>query len=214
MLNGGGVRIVKSSVAISNSTFSNNLANDGASISIDCSFTNRWENSLTNVTFENNIAAKMGGAIYYNLDRPNMTDLSFKNNSALYGNDIASYGVRIALHNTTNNKVSISDVPSGLIYNATIKYDLLDYDNQVMNLNNKDTIKITASTSNSSVKGTDFAKFYNGKASFNNLYFVSKAGDANITYTLTSNAIDSDIISQVLNKSENEYSNILSVTFR
>jgi hypothetical protein len=49
---------------------------------------------LSNSTFDHNIADQ-GGAIFYDSYRPKLTEIIFDNNTAIYGNNIASYAVSI-----------------------------------------------------------------------------------------------------------------------
>ena len=179
---GGGLRLIQSNSTISNTIFTNNSAEIGASISIEWSLENQWSNILTNNTFSNNLAVEMGGGIYYDLNRPLISNCKFENNSAKYGPDIASYPVKIVESGTLNNKISLNDVASNLEYETTLYFDLIDYDGQVLNLEDSSTIKIVADSPGTSVKGTDFAKLTEGKAEFDNLIFVGETGDSDILF--------------------------------
>lgn len=173
VLYGGAIHISSSNSSLSQCTFTNNIAISGASIGIECDLSLQCYNSILNSTFNGNNAIDKGGAVYYNLNRPNMTDCIFENNTAPYGKNIASYAVKIVSSNTTNNHVSITGAASDLLYEEHLIFDLIDFDNQKIP-NNQNIVKITSLTSNATIKGTDYAKLINGTASFDNLIFVKR----------------------------------------
>ena len=174
--------IISSKISISNSIFINNQAVKGASLGIICTFLSQCDVSLKNITFNNNTASSMGGGIYYNLNRPSLTDCGFMNNSALHGPDIASYAVKIVKSGTQENKITLNDVASSLLYQNTLSFDLIDFDRQIMNLENSHTVKIFPKLPTSSVKGTDFSKFQEGIVKFDNLIFINKAGAQEVAF--------------------------------
>ena len=65
----------------------------------------------------------------------------------MYGINLASYPVKIILDNSINDDMILTDVVSGVTYPDTLRFSIVDFDNQVMNLLNSDQIKIVASTS-------------------------------------------------------------------
>lgn len=156
----------------------------------------------------------MGGGIYYNMNRPTMSSNSYTNNSANYGPNIASYAVRIVEKGSTDNKIYINETGSGLQYENTIELELVDYDNQVMVLENSEVAKISPTSANAEITSTDFAKFTKGGTIFDSLVLVSQPGLTDIKYQLTSKAINSQIISQVLVNSSTNYQTSLYVDFR
>lgn len=180
--NGGGVNIKDSNTTISSSIFKNNKAINGGGLGITWTITHQWLNVFENLTFSNNSAETQGGAIYYNLNRPVISGLKFENNSAKYGPDIASYAVRIVESGTNSNKVKLNYVASGLLYTEALGFNLVDIDNQIMNLESGNTVKIVAIENNTQVRGTDFSKLVNGKVEFNNIIFKAEAGASNISF--------------------------------
>ena len=92
-------------MTIYNSSFTNNLASYGGGIALSCTSTLPWLSVLNNVAFKNNTSSKQGGAIYYDLYRPNMTNVIFINNTAPYGPNIASYPVKIVLANSNTTDI-------------------------------------------------------------------------------------------------------------
>ena len=65
----------------------------------------------------------------------------FKTNYAIYGNDFASYPIRIWLRNESslesfyNQNVFADDAFPGLQINTTLSFTLVDHFNQIVNLN-------------------------------------------------------------------------------
>jgi hypothetical protein len=57
--------------------------------------------------FQHNQANDKGGAIYYDSYRPDISEVQFLNNSAKYGNNIASYPVSIKGVSNFSNITSI-----------------------------------------------------------------------------------------------------------
>ena len=212
-LNGGGINNIGSNTTIKNTQFMNNKAVSGAGIAILWDESNLCGNTLENNTFTNNTATKMGGGIYYNYNRPIFQNIQFNNNSADYGPNIASYAVKIIEKETGRNKIYRSNVASGLEYNNTIHFDLVDYDGQIMKLENSNTIKIISTDSTNRVSGTNYDRITDGWAELDNLIFISETGK-NVSFKITSGAIDSDIITNILGNSDGTYDNTLHVSFR
>ena len=148
LLTGAAIRILDSSVNIQNSSFSNNTAISGASVYFTCSSMSLCSLSIDDSQFRNNAATEKGGAIYYDYARPSFgSAIIFENNSALYGKDIGSYGVKITFANDSTSQLRIDDVGSGITYPKTLRFSVRDYDDQVMNLDNEDQIRMTATDS-------------------------------------------------------------------
>jgi hypothetical protein len=205
-----------SNFTLQDSTFDSNKANNGPAVTISCSTDYQWETTISNNTFTNNQATSRGGAIYYNMNRPQFSDNVYSNNSALYGQDVASYAVRIVNEVDDSNIINLNDVGSGIQYTKGIELSLVDYDNQRMVLDNESTIKITPSSANSTISGIDYAKVTAGVANFDELIFESKAGTSGKIYTLNSAAIDRDTVHVVTTDQEYQevYSSSLNVSFR
>ena len=179
---GGGLRLARTNSTVSKTSFIDNKAEVGAGISIECNFSSQWSNSLINNTFKSNYATLKGGGIYYNLNRPSMAQWNFNNNTAHYGSDIASYPVKVVRKGTSTNKIFLDEVASGLEYDNNFQLDLIDYDKQVLSLDNNTIIKITSNDNKAIVKGTDFVRINNGTSIFDNLIFKSEAGAQNISF--------------------------------
>ncbi|CAI2377736.1 unnamed protein product [Moneuplotes crassus] len=211
---GGAVNLEASESKILRSNFSQNQAESGAAISIQCSFGQTCVNEFQDLEFVNNTAAEVGAGIYYNMHRPVMQSISNTGNVAKYGPDVASYPVRIVQRGTNRNKVLLDNVASGLQYKEKLEFDLVDYDGQIMNLESSNTIKILIEDSRISIKGTDFGKLVNGQTELANLIFIGEVGLQNVKYMLTSKAIDQRILNEVLDNEDGTYDNYIEVSFR
>lgn len=202
---GGGINSVNSNITVENSIFTNNKGTEGGAIYVSCIEQIVWVNTIRNNSFINNTATKYGGAIYYNLYRPLLTDNTYLNNSAPYGNNIASYPVKIIYDGSNSTKVHIDDISSGLSYYKELHFRIEGYDGQVVNYLNEQIIKISPTSSQSKIIGTDFAKLVEGRAVFKSITLVHSPGAQNIEFLLTSRALNKNRIKIGLGLSETEY---------
>lgn len=151
------------------------------------------------------------------MNRPVLGDNRFQSNVASYGPNIASYAVRIINRDTQSNKISINNAASGLPYTQNLVFAIVDYDYQVMNLQDSAVVKITPVDNYASVTSIDYAKFTKGIATFTKPTFKAIPGHKNVEYTLRSLAINDMILSNVISTSESDletYHNLLYVNFR
>ena len=167
---------------------------------------------ITDSSFSDNSAIVEGGAIKYNLYRPIITNTTFMNNSASYGADIASYAIKVVQTDSTANGIELKNVGSGVLYDEVLALQLVDHDENVMVLSNSSQIIISPSTSEQSMLGIVNKKVTQGAVSFDSLFFVSKPGDQNIEFKITSNAIDSNILQ--LQYGQPSLQDEISVSFR
>jgi hypothetical protein len=154
-----------------------------------------------------------GGAIYYNYKKPVLQDIVNTNNSAPYGPDLASYAVKIRMMNTTTDEMQVDNVGSDIVIPQTLYFDLLDYDNQVMVLNNINQIVITPVNANiSSVSGTNSELLRKGVASFDSLKAIAVPGSSGVMYRATSKAIETQKLNEIYGSNVNQ--NLISFNFR
>ena len=209
---GGALNIIDSKVVISNSTFSRNTAESGGAINYQCSSFGVWSLVMSKSTFDSNNATSKGGAIYYNYNRPSMQNITFINNRATYGNNIASYAVKIRFEGRPEDLVELNNYTSGSIY-PQYKLSLFDYDDQTMVLDNVNQISITpAYRSTTSIKGTSQVVVHAGVSTFDNFILIAKPGSTSIYLNAASRAIDSAKIANVFGPSA--FSNLITANFR
>lgn len=154
-------------------------------------------NTFTNVVFEDNRATREGGAIYYDSFRPIMTNLTFINNTAPYGNNIASYPVKAILSNGTSGSFSISDAPSGQEYDQVLTFSLVDFDNQVISSQTSGSMSIIPVTPGANALGFSSTSIVSGVSTFDGVIFQAQPGSNNIEYSVRTAAIDTAKIVKV-----------------
>ena len=209
---GGAVFISDSMLNISNSIFKNNTAINGGAISFEWRSLEMWNLTITNSIFESNTGVTQGGGIYYNYNRPILQNIIFKNNSAEYGLDIASYPVKIIMSNSSTSQMIINDMASGIVYNKIINLAIMDYDEQIMILNNINQVQISpVNRSIVTMKGVSTALLKRGISTFSNIIADTKPGSANILFQASSKAIDLSKIKDVYFEVNN---NIITTNFR
>jgi hypothetical protein len=151
---------------------------------------------INDSAFVGNNASSKGGAIYYGFKRPQLINVTNQGNAAPYGPDLASYAVKIRM--VGSEEMVINNIGPDIKNEGVVKFELIDYEDQVMVLNNVDQIKITPrNVSNSSIGGVNLVLMQNGVASFDNLVATAKYGSQNVKYQASSKAISSEKISQV-----------------
>jgi len=139
-----------------------------------------------------------GGAVYYDFKRPSFSQITYKDNQAKYGPNVASYAVKLRINGVELDHAKVTDIGSGIRYADTIYYELLDVDNQVMVLNSQDQIVMTpVNRSLVSFTSTNSALLRGGVASFSDILVVAKPGSADVLIKVSCKAIDSGKIVKV-----------------
>ena len=128
----------------------------------------------------------------------------------MYGNNLASYPVRVVFNDSINDTMRLKDVVSGITYPDTINLTIVDLDNQVMNLLNYGQIKIIGVTDGALVRGIDSSRLNNGIAQFESIQFVHRPGQSNTIYRAVSYLIDSNKVKYL----DLPTDNTISVSFR
>ena len=107
---GSAIVIKNSNVTIVDSIFDSNSAVNGGAISIQWTIFDDWVVNILSNTFIHNQALKNGGAIIYDFRRPAMENNSYENNTAEYGNNIASYAAKIVERTTMTTIIELSNI--------------------------------------------------------------------------------------------------------
>ena len=207
---GGALYLEDTHININNASFNNNVAESGGAIFMGCTDYDSCSSYIEHSQFINNTATQQGGAIQYNFRRPGLNNINFDNNQAMYGQNIASYPVRVVFNDFINDSMILADVVSGIAYPDTINLTIVDLDNQVMNLLSSGQIKIVGITNGASVRGIDSSLLNNGVAQFDNIQFIHMPGQSNINYKAVSNLIDSNKVRYL----DVPTDNTISVSFR
>jgi hypothetical protein len=196
-----------------NSSFTGNSADVGGAIALICSDLTICSLSLESIKFVNNSALVKGGGLYYDYKRPTFTEITFTNNSASYGNEIASYPVRIKEISSDSNKIFLDHVGPSIKLKAPLILRLVDYDDQTMVLDSSSQILIQpANRSISSLSGFNSESLHQGVAVFENITFLAKPGSQNTTFFALSKAIDVNKIKKAFK--DVHWENEIIVNFR
>jgi hypothetical protein len=209
---GGAIEMMDSHISIVNSTFINNTAESGGGIYFDWSSLSLCDLVVSNSTFELNRATNKGGGIFYNYKRPTLTSINNVNNSAFYGPDLASYAVKIRMQGSNSDSMVLNDVGPNVVI-GKFSLELLDYDNQVMVLNNINQIVISSINSNeASIQGTNAALLREGVGTFDLLKSLAVPGTRGAKMRASSKAINSAKIIQVYGSLISD--NLITFNFR
>ena len=187
---GGAIRVIDSIISISNTNFINNTAIQGGAISNECLNINDWNLVINSSLFVSNTAFSQGGAIYYNFARPNLNQITYANNTAPYGPNIASYAVKVRFAGQATDQMKVTNMVSGVAYEQSIKLELVDYDDQVLVLNNYNHVDYIPLNSSVKIAGSNSALFKNGVATFNNIIIRAIPGSNNVLFNINTLAID------------------------
>jgi len=173
-------------VSVSESTFQNNNALEGGAIYYECSLKRTCQVTISNSTFTNNIALTKGGAIMYTFYRPTLIKNTFTTNTASYGQNIASYPVKVSVKDSPDDSIELTNVGSGIVYATSITMALYDYDNQITSLENTSQIVLTGNSTGSSVLGINSKRVLGGQATFDSVEFISAPGAKNVIFNIVS----------------------------
>ena len=197
---GGGLQISDSVIKIRDTKFLKNLARAGSGISFSCSSMILCSLDINDVIFQDNKAGLKGGSIYYDYARPIFGgNVTHTNNTAQYGNNIASYPIKIAFKDSPTTEMKILNLGSGIAYEKELELALFDADNQIMTLENAHQIILTSivNSSQATVRGFNSAALRKGIAKFDNFIVVAQPGMLNIFVSATSKAIDKNKLSSI-----------------
>ena len=183
---------------IKDSNFTNNSWSYGCAVYYTWSLSNYCVNSIENVIVSNSSAVFAGGAIYYDVYRPTINNLIFNNNTAPYGNNIASYAVRVMNEGSLDYKILLEDIASGQTIPKKLVFKVVDYDNQT--IPSSGSISIKPYNSETKVLGATNTNIVNGVGVFNNLILQAKPGSHHVAFSVTSNLINKSIIHKQFGK--------------
>ena len=211
-ITGGAFQIYNSDVSIQNTSFNDNMADTGAGIHFNCNSMTLCNLSIDNSTFDSNSAETKGGAIYYGYNRPMLADMLFSNNSATYGPDLASYAVKIRIQGSDTETIVLDNIGSGIVNEEPFTLELLDFDNQVMILNNENQITISAmNRSQASVSGANSRQLDSGVATFDSFIAIGDPGSKGVKFQASSKSISNAKVTQVHGTA---FDNLIDINFR
>jgi len=176
-------------VSISKSLFFNNSATlgDGAAATLDCDVPTPCNMSISQTNFTSNSAKEDGGAIYWTKQEPTLLNNTYSNNTALYGANVASFGVNLKSIDFTplDSKVKVSKVANQMYLNIgsgqklpmVISIALVDKYDQVITSDNTSVGTISpADVENVLVTGTTRVQAKAGVYYFSDVKFSASPG--------------------------------------
>ena len=200
---------------ISNSTFDSCIANAGGAVYAetcsvcisDCFFLNNTAmerggaillaaqtpvlSIIQRSSFTRNWAGLKGGGICWEGTQspPKFTDNQNLSNTALYGNDVASFPIALAL----KSSASLSNVASGQMSNIPIILELVDYNGQVVTIEKSSFAQINSSN----VEGATRVLVSNGRFTFSDYSIISTPGTTTLL-TIITTALEALVTLEVL----------------
>ncbi|CAI2377172.1 unnamed protein product [Moneuplotes crassus] len=203
---GGVISMSDSRANIFNTMFVNNSATSGGVIFFHCTSNLDCALHINSCSFRSNSASIKGGVIYYDYIKPNISGSNFSNNLAPYGPRFASYPTRIGkVGSKAGEDLALDDIGPGIPISSPLELALLDMDDQVMNLDNSNTVIILPiNQSISSIKGTNVVLLQDGIVNFTSLAMHVDRKYKTATYSATSKVIDKSKIANVLSHSDGQ----------
>ena len=165
----GGIKLCGVTGHITGTGFLNNIATgNGGGISLNST----KDVNLTECRFASNQAALGGGGLFWTGAAPLQQSLTFLNNSAAYGQELASDASQVQLGSTT----FLEKVPSGQILTSPFQFNLVDSLGQVVSTANTFYARITANSKEVLVSGNIESKSVNGLFIFEDFTLTAEPG--------------------------------------
>lgn len=199
---GGAISAIEVDMKIERSVFKNNYADfNGGAILFSCLTLQSCVFAVSYSNFTNNSAVQSGGAMYWNFNEPNLTEISSSLNSAKHGDDSASYSASLSIdpaevvaRRLDDTTLLLDGVASGQKL-PTLTIRLLDSIGQSVSTDSSSTAEITASI-NTTLSGTTKVVSVEGIYIFDNIIVTIPPGSST-TLVFSSNAITSTDQSKV-----------------
>jgi predicted outer membrane repeat protein len=114
-------------VLIANSTFYNNsaLSDSAGALQLDCIENAPCYFTVTSNNFSANSAGLKGGAVYWTKQQPSFINNSYSDNSAVYGPDVASFGIKVKSMDFDESQGKLSKVSGESYVNIGVDRDSL-----------------------------------------------------------------------------------------
>ncbi|CAI2366740.1 unnamed protein product [Moneuplotes crassus] len=197
----GALYIEESNATLSNTSFVENKAVSGGAIASICSTHINCNVKIQNSNFTSNVASGKGGSIYYSYKPAAIDDHTvFADNSAPYGDNIASYPAQIgSLGGNISEKIEIDLVSPGIPIIQEINVALYDGDGQIITMENSSQVIITPKSQDSSIKGISSFKLVNGTTKFTGFTPISQPASSQVRYEVSSKSIVREKVTKAFN---------------
>ena len=196
-INGGAIYSNSVLMTVKNNTFIGNSANRanypdngllktgiGGAIMCSCEFIDSCNFQITGNLFRDNVAETKGGAVDWFDSYPLISANEMRNNSAEYGNDLASFAIQLvpltidkeAISFLTNETVplawALEQVASGHVSSEVLTFGLIDHYGNVVSDDSSSSAQILLADSNVSVTGATQVVAEKGVFVFEGLIFT------------------------------------------
>jgi hypothetical protein len=156
---------------------------------------------VANTTFRDNSALLRGGGLAWSC-RPRLESVTYSNNRAVYGSDVASFGVKLVLNDTSRPSKTLShsyvNLASGQRLPEPIVVALVDHEGLVVSTDNSSIGQIYgADTTSTAVIGQSRVSAQQGTYTFNQVIIIADPGST-IKLTFTSDAVNAAALSDEL----------------
>ncbi|CAG9331088.1 unnamed protein product [Blepharisma stoltei] len=211
---GGAIYAKDIALLITSSQFASNKADflgletknygQAGGVYMSCSNANYCDFKLKSCNFTKNSASLNGGGIYFDNEEPGLKNNIFKDNSAIYGNDVASYPVKLmvvnedgtlaenfngrALSQIPISTFNLTDVASGQKSSKPLLIALVDTFDQIVSSDHVSTGEIRP-ISSAIVDGTIRVTAVNGIFNFSS-YTISAEPETDVQIKVFSPNID------------------------
>lgn len=127
-----------------------------------------------------------------------MTNVTFTNNTAPYGDNIASYPVKAILADGTSSaSFMINDAPSGQILEEELSFAVVDFDGQTLNSQTSGLMSITGVSPDARALGLSTAPVIAGVSTFSDVVLQAKPGSKNVEFSVKAFSVDPTLIFKV-----------------
>lgn len=187
---GGVLWLDNADLEINNSSLSGNSADlNAGSIYLSCSKSSNCQFNISNSEFTNNSSPFEGGAVQWVDVQPLIYNVTFINNTAKYGGDLASYPVALKIYDYDNLLLKNSDLPviaSGQSADVILYVALVDHYGNIVTSRSGANCNLIG-TLNVTVRGMTTAISQDGLFAFQNFTIVSEPGhDAKFSFFTSS----------------------------
>ena len=180
---GGALWAENCSLTIEENVFIRNKAHlesgQGGAVLLVARKTDKFE--VRGNVFQDNKAGLQGGAMCWKGFPPNITSNSYYGNLALYGSDIASFAIKLALISPS----SIRNCPSGQSANTTLTLQLLDHYEQRVTSDSSSYAVLTSANKATYFAGTTRTLASMGLFTFSSFSIISPPGNTTFLYIYT-----------------------------
>ena len=188
-----------------NSAGNGEMQGNGGAVSLFCpSKAAGCVSVIANSTFRSNTVSHVGGGVYWTDWKPTLTDITFEDNKAVYGPDIASFAIAIS----NSGQSALKRVPSGQTISDTLTAALVDHYGQVVASDSASLADLLPSDSNTTITGNTRVQAVQGVFTFQGFTITAKPNSTISIHIVTSGI---DLSKGMTAAPEDHYQSLLSI---